>query len=150
MTIEKLLAEPITAELSPNIPDPEKAVIKTYHAEGLEIRLIRNGVPISDKSIVTIPWAMAVLYNGEYLYAISLERDDLRILSSFTGESVKELQADYGVRGFFTEPHVSMYGDDQHDDLGSYTDGKDDESIKAYLLDAVLDSFDIVEDPVED
>lgn len=149
MTIQKLLAEPITAELSPNIPDPEKSVLKTFRAEGLEIRLIKNGIPISDKSIVVIPWAMAVLYEGEYIYAISLEKEDLRILASFTGESLKDLQADYGVRGFYTSLRVSMYGDDLHEDIGPYTDGKGDQEVENYLMDAVLDSFDVIEDPVE-
>ena len=44
---------------------------------------------------------------------------------------------------------VTMYGSDTRESLGEYMGGKSDDEIIGYLLDAALDSLDVIEDPEE-
>ena len=148
MIISKIIAEELDFYRFPNIPMPEKGVIKRYELEGMELHFIKNALPKNPQSVVSITYAMTVENDGEYIYAISLEKEDLRVLSSMLGVSVKELQQDYGTKGFFGQEHVVMYGDGRREDLGPYSGAIDEEAILNYFLDAIYDSFDTVEDAV--
>ena len=112
-------------------------------------KLLKNPIPVGEDSIVEIVWALVAEINGDVVYSIQIERDDLRILSSLTGESLRVLQEDYGIRGFFSPMKVTMYGSDTRESLGEYMGGKSEDEIVGYLLDAALDSLDVIEGPEE-
>ena len=108
--------------------------------------LLKDPLPIGEDSIVQIMWALKAEIGTDAVYSIQIERDDLRILSSLTGESLRVLQEDYGIKGFFSPMSVIMYGSGIREALGEYTGGKREEEITAFLLDSALDSLDIVDD----
>ena len=89
------------------------------------------------------------MYRGEYKYAVTVEKTDLRSLASYLGISVKELQNDYGTKGFYVEPKVFLYGDGEREEFGPLQEEEKDEYILPFLMDILLDSIDSGEDPVE-
>ena len=148
MTIDRYNMSPIDRTLSPNIAGRGRE-IKRWKSEDVVFKLLKNPIPVGEDSIVEIVWALVAEINGNVVYSIQMERDDLRILSSLTGESLRVLQEDYGIRGFFSPMKVTMYGSGTRESLGEYLGGKSDDEIIGYLLDAALDSLDVIEDPEE-
>ena len=148
MTIDRDNISPIDRTLSPNIAGKGRE-IKRWKSEDVVFRLLKNPIPVGEDSIVEIVWALVAEIDGDVVYSIQMERDDLRILSSLTGESLRVLQEDYGIRGFFSPIKVTMYGSGTRESLGEYLGGKSDDEIIGYLLDAALDSLDVIEDPEE-
>ena len=148
MTIDRDNMSPIDRTLSPNIAGRGRE-IKRWKSEDVVFRLLKNPIPVGEDSIVEIVWALVAEIDGDVVYSIQMERDDLRILSSLTGESLRVLQEDYGIRGFFSPMKVTMYGSGTRESLGEYLGGKSDDEIIGYLLDAALDSLDVIEDPEE-
>ena len=148
MTIDRDNMSPIDRTLSPNIAGRGRE-IKRWKSEDVVFRLLKNPIPVGEDSIVEIVWALVAEIDGDVVYSIQMERDDLRILSSLTGESLRVLQEDYGIRGFFSPIKVTMYGSGTRESLGEYLGGKSDDEIIGYLLDAALDSLDVIEDPEE-
>lgn len=145
MTIDREFITPIGSSLSPNIAGKGR-VIKRWKSEGVVFTLLKDPLPIGEDSIVQIMWALKAEIGADVVYSIQIERDDLRILSSLTGESLRVLQEDYGIKGFFSPMSVIMYGSGIREALGEYTGGKREEEITAFLLDSALDSLDIVDD----
>ena len=148
MTIDRDNMSPIDRTLSTNIAGRGRE-IKRWKSEDVVFKLLKNPIPVGEDSIVEIVWALVAEINGNVVYSIQMERDDLRILSSLTGESLRVLQEDYGIRGFFSPMKVTMYGSGTRESLGEYLGGKSDDEIIGYLLDAALDSLDVIEDPEE-
>ena len=148
MTIDRDNMSPIDRTLSPNIAGRGRE-IKRWKSEDVVFKLLKNPIPVGEDSIVEIVWALVAEINGNVVYSIQMERDDLRILSSLTGESLRVLQEDYGIRGFFSPMKVTMYGSGTRESVGEYLGGKSDDEIIGYLLDAALDSLDVIEDPEE-
>ena len=148
MTIDRDNMSPIDRTLSPNIAGRGRE-IKRWKSEDVVFKLLKNPIPVGEDSIVEIVWALVAEINGNVVYSIQMERDDLRILSSLTGESLRVLQEDYGIRGFFSPIKVTVYGSGTRESLGEYLGGKSDDEIIGYLLDAALDSLDVIEDPEE-
>ena len=148
MTIDRDNMSPIDRTLSPNIAGRGRE-IKRWKSEDVVFKLLKNPIPVGEDSIVEIVWALVAEINGNVVYSIQMERDDLRILSSLTGESLRVLQENYGIRGFFSPMKVTMYGSGTRESLGEYLGGKSDDEIIGYLLDAALDSLDVIEDPEE-
>ena len=143
MIIDKRIAEELEPSMFPNLPDPESGIAKRYKADGIDIRFIRRPGCLSSLGVVSIDYAMCAIYDGRLIYAVSSEREDLRELSHMLGVSVKELQSDYGIKGFFTPAHIIQYGDGQKEDLGlmQACDGK---AVFSLFSEALLDSLDII------
>lgn len=148
MIINRILAEELDPFRFPNIPSTKKGVIKRYKLEGMDLSFIRNGVPENMQSVVSISYAMTVEQEGECIFVISLEKEDLRVLSSMLGVSVKELQQDYMTKSFFGPEHIVMYGDERREDIGIYNGSRSEDDILSYFLEAVYDSFDSIEDAI--
>ena len=148
MTIDRENPKPLDRSLSPNIASKGRAV-KRWKSEDVVFSLLRNPMPIGEDSIVEIVWALTAEIGGVVVYSIQIERDDLRILSSLTGESVRVLQEDYGIKGFFSPMKVTVYGSGIREALGDYLGEKSEDEIIRYLLDAALDSLDVIEETEE-
>ena len=131
-----------------SVPDPDSAVVARYAAADLEIRYQRGASALSPLSVVYIPHSVSVLCNGRYIFAAAVECDDLRAMAPLMGISLKSLQADYGVKGFYGEKRVMLYGNGEREMLGPYYGGEGEEEIVSFLLSLVLDSFDEIADPV--
>lgn len=149
MVVNRILTDPIDISRFPNAPRTDKGIVKRFDLEGLEVAFHKNAIPSGSESVVSIGYAMTVKDDGEYIYAISLEREDLRILASMLGISVKELQSDYGTKSFYGSYKIVMYGNDRKEDIGAYPGEMEESAILNYFLEAVYDSFDTVEDAEE-
>ena len=128
---------------------PDSAVIKRYKAGDIEMRIHRRPQLSSESAVIDVPLAVTAYIGGRYLFEAAFERDDLRAMAPLMGVSLKELQADYGVRGFYGPMHVSMYGEGSKESLGSYHGMDNEESMIEFLLSVVLDTFDEIAEPEE-
>ncbi len=128
---------------------PDSAVIKRYKAGDIEMRIHRRPQLSSESAVIDVPLAVTAYIGGRYLFEAALERDDLRAMAPLMGVSLKELQADYGVRGFYGPMHVSMYGEGSKESLGEYHGIDKEESMIEFLLSVVLDTFDEIAEPEE-
>ena len=105
MIIDRKEAEDILGSF-PTLPMPGSAVCRTYNAGDLEIRYHRNPESAGSDVVIAISYAVTVHYKGKYIFASSIERDDLRAISPMIGVPLRELQEEYGVKGFYGEPKV--------------------------------------------
>ncbi len=149
MILDRFTEEILTPDISQNIPHPEKGVIGKRNVEEIEIRLIRDGVPSGFNSVVTIPWALCALRNGKYIFAVSIEREDLREIARMTGMSVKTLLVEYGVKNYLLPPTVVMYGGGVREEIGRFTLPLEEEGVRRYLNEALLDALDLIEEDDE-
>ncbi len=135
----------IAEEIGSNLRDaPSENVFDSEKKEGnLILRFSKYPRTISDDGIKVLDSAVMVFYKGKYIFAATLEKTDLRSLSLLTGRSVKNLQDDYQVKSFFTEPRLVLYGNNQKEDLGLYTgETKNKDNIIEVLLSYVMDAVD--------
>ncbi len=146
MLLDKDTDEILTASINSNIPNPCKGVVETKTVEGVEIRFLRSAEPIGFNSIFVLPYAVAALRAGKYICAASIEREDLRALAAMLGVSLKSLQEDFGTKGHLMEPQVTLHGGGTSETLGRYTLSMDEETVKAYLYETILDVLDIVDE----
>ena len=133
----------------PTVPLADSAVVRRYKAGELEIRYHRGAELTGDDVVIYSPYSMTVHYGGRYLFAVSIERDDLRTMAPMMGVPLKELQAEYGVKGFYGDPMITLYGNGEKESLGRYQGENREDEIISFLLSAVLDTFDEVAEPVE-
>lgn len=139
--------ERLNSSISPNIPDPNKNVVKGWKTpNGLELRLIENGYSLGANCVVNIPWALSILKANRYIIAISIERIDLRAVSAFTGEAVKLLSSEYGVKGYLTDANLVIYKGEEKEEVGKVSVSLKREEIERYLLDTALDLLDVADD----
>ena len=149
MILDRFTEEILTPDISQNIPRTDRGVIEKRNVERIEIRFIKDGVPSGFNSVVTIPWALCALRDGRYIFAVSIEREDLREISHMTGMSVKTLLSEYGVKNYLLDPVLVMYGGGEREDLGRFSLPLDEEGVKRYLNEALLDALDLVEEDDE-
>ncbi len=135
----------LSAVLSQDIPDPDKGVVATKRVEDVEIRIIRNGIPIGFNSVVSIPYAVVALKRGRYVFAFSIEREDLRAISSFSGIRVKTLSEEYGIKGYLLEPKGVIYYNEEVENIGLINLEQGEESIKNYLYQTALEVLDLID-----
>lgn len=133
----------------PTIPMKDSAVKARYSLDGMEIIYHRGPELRGDDVMIYTPFSMTVHYDGVCIFAVSIEEDDLRALSPMLGESIRDLQNEYGVRGFYGKPMISLYGNDEKESLGQYLGSMDEEAVAEFLLSVIYDSFDTAEDAVK-
>ena len=139
----------ITARDISCAPRAEERVAKRFKAGDVEILFEKGPRSLAGQDLMYIQYALIALYKGQYKYAVTVEKTDLRSLPSSLGLSVKELQNDYGTKGFYVEPKVFQYGDGEREEFGPLAEEEKDEYILPFLMDILLDSIDSAEDPVE-
>ena len=144
MIIDKEYADDIMD--FPTIPMKDSAVKSRYTLDGMENRYHRGPELLVDDVMIFTPYALTVNYKDKCIFSASIEEDDLRSLSSMLGESIKELQAEYGVRGFYGKPMISLYGNGEKESLGHYLGSENEDDVISFLLSLVYDTFDTVSD----
>lgn len=136
----------LNVEINQNIPSPDRGVVDTRSVEGVEIRLIKDGVPLGANSVVAIPWAVAAIRDGKYICALSVEREDLRMISLFSGIAVKTLAAEYGIKGYLLDANLILYMNGELENLGVFNIEQGEESIKAFLYESLLETLDLIDE----
>lgn len=143
MILDKDSASELTVRDWPTLSDIRTGLVRKDLDEetGLDLLFMRNPASLGDDSMVSITHSIAALRDGKMIFSAALESLDLRSLSSALGESVKNLQAEYGVRGYLTPQRIVIYGNGEKEDLGIYLGDKDDEAIFDFLQGLFEDSF---------
>lgn len=136
----------LSAALNQNIPSPDKGVTERREIEGVDVRFIRNGEPLGANSVVQIPWAVAAIKDGKYIYALSVEREDLRAISYYSGVPVKKLLEEYGTKDYLLDARLMMYYGGECENIGAVNINQSGESIQSYLLEALLETLDLIDD----
>lgn len=150
MIVSKYIADEIDPSRFPNAPSPKARAIKRFASEGISFVLSENPAPIGLAPIVCIPFSLLAFNDDdEYIYAVSIEKSDLRELANLIGVPLKELQEEEGVKGFYSLPHIVMYGDDKREDLGIFQERFTRDNIADILMEYAIDSLDIIEEPKE-
>ena len=147
MIIERKTAPSLFESGFDSIPLPDSAVAGKYRAADLEIRFQRGAEAASPLSVVALPYSVSVIFEGRYIFAATIECEDLRTMAPLMGISLKELQADYGTKSFYGAKRVMLYGNGERESLGPYFGKDDEEDIREFLIFLVLDSFDEIEEP---
>lgn len=80
--------------------------------------------------------------------SVSIERDDLRSLAETAGTKLRELQEEYGTRGYFGPLRGKIYTADEYEDLGPCEEYRTIDEARQFLLDTVCDTLDIVQEPI--
>ena len=142
MIIDKKNAPDLMNADFQTLPVSDSGIRARYRYSDMEVIAHRNPVTVSDSSVVVLTHAVSVYYRDRMIFAAPIEREDLRQMAPLLGMSLKELQADYGVKGFLGEPRIILYGNDMKESLGEYLGSDDDDSVFSFLLSIVDDSFD--------
>ncbi|MBO8437065.1 MAG: hypothetical protein IAA97_08820 [Spirochaetes bacterium] len=131
------------------IPLSDSAVVRCYQAGDIEIRYHRNPELAGSDVMIATPYAVSAYWNGRYIFAAAIEADDLRAIAPMAGIPLRELQEEYGVKGFYGEKKISLYGGGEKESLGEYQGSEKEEDVINFLLSLVLDSLDEIAEPVE-
>jgi hypothetical protein len=134
-----------------SFPDETDGVLtdERYRCGDLVCTLLKNPVCKSGEDLVNIPYSMVAQRDGKTILAVSLEQEDLRSLSYKLGCSLRSLQEDYQTKGYYSELRAYLYTNEYREDLGLYDGGLDLQSVRIFLLEAVCDTFDILEEPIQ-
>lgn len=108
---------------------------------GLRLVYLKNPSTQGDDSMTFISHSIAAMEDDRLIFVASIESLDLRELAIALSESLKNLQNDYNAKGYFTEPHMVLYGNGDKEDIGRYLGAKDDETIFDFLRGLFEDTF---------
>lgn len=131
-----------------SLPKCDMNVIRHYMAGEVELLVEKNPGTVSGEELVHIPYTVIARYKGKVKAVASVEQTDLRVLSQKLGVSLKELQQEYGARGYLDKGEVYVYGRDLREDYGPYTEADGEEYAAVFLMDIILDVIDSGDDPV--
>lgn len=145
------------------LPDPEDGWIpeETYQCGEAFCILQKQPACISKDDLIAIEWSASVfrkispaprkprrpLDAYELVLSISIDQEDLRALAETSGSDLKELQEEYGTKGYFGPLHCKVYTDEEYEDLGQYENAAKLDDVRQFLLDTVCDTLDLVEEP---
>lgn len=132
----------------PSVPDWTAHPAKRFSCADVTINYYRNVRTASGEDYVCIAHSLVAFYEDKPRFAVSVEKQDLRSLSSLLGTPLRDLQQEYGVKGYLTEGTVVMYGNGERDELGPLQTEEKEEYLLPCLFDILLDSIDYIEDIV--
>lgn len=148
MLVDINRSRPMNVHDYPSLPAAGSGLIRRFRAGEVELLFEKAPVCASGDDLSYIHYSLLALYDGRLYCAVSAESLDLRSLALSLGTSVKEVQRDYGTKGFLSEPVLVIYGDGQREELGPVSVELKEEFILPLLMDYILDSLDIPDDPV--
>lgn len=149
MLVDYKSAEELSSHDFPSLPVLGQGVVRRYRAGEVELVFERLPSCAGAEDITYIHYSLAALHEGRLVCVISIESLDLRAMALHLCESVKALQRDYGVHGYITQPPVlRVYGNGECEDLEEVDIELKDEYVLPYMMDFMLDSLDLVDDPV--
>ena len=132
-----------------SLPRLGENVVRRYRAGEVELVFERLPSCASGEDLAYIHYSLIALHGDDVVCVISIESLDLRALALSLGESVKDLQRQYGVRGYTTQPpRLVAYGNGEREELEDVATELKDEYVLPYMMDFMLDSLDLIEDPV--
>lgn len=138
---------PIDALIWHSLPDEAARPLQHWQIGTLEGVLYKNPPTRSAESLVALPYSLVIKREMRPILVISLEMEDLRSLALSFGCSLRQLQEEYQTKGVFGPVYGYLYTTEKRETLGPYTASLTDEEATAFLLEAALDIFDLVDEP---
>lgn len=145
------------------LPNPEDGWIpgETYRCQDALCVLQRQPTCVSRDDLIAIDWSASVFKKRpavkhkqasfrdtyELVLSVSIEREDLRALSEASSTDLRELQEEYGTKGYFSSSRCKVYAAEAYEDLGPCESSSRLEDVRQFLLDTVCDTLDIVAEP---
>lgn len=139
--------ERVDALIWHSLPDESTRALQYWRIGSLVGVLYKNPPTRSNESLVAIPFSLVVKRGSETILVVSLEMEDLRSLALRFGCPLRQLQEEYQTKGSFAPVYAYRYAGDQREPLGPYGGSLSDAEATAYLLEAALDIFDLVDEP---
>lgn len=130
-----------------SLPDESSRALQRWQIGSLVGILYKNPPTRSPESLVAIPFSLVVKRGRETILVVSLEMEDLRALALHFGCPLRQLQEEYQTKGSFAPVYGYLYAGERREGLGPYTGSLSGEDAIAFLLEAALDIFDLVDDP---
>jgi len=140
--------ESVDALIWHSLPDEAARPLQYWQIGSLVGILYKNPPTRLPESLVALPYSLVVKRSHTSILVVSLEMEDLRSLSQSLGCPLRQLQEEYQTKGIFGPVYGYLYTDERRESLGLYTESLTDEAAAAFLLEAVLDTFDLIDDPV--
>ncbi len=145
------------------LPNPEDGWIpgEIYRCQDALCILQKQPVCVSQDDLIAVEWSASVFRKRrqasgrfkkpldayEQVLSVSIEREDLRALAEASGTDLRELQEEYGTKGYFSSCRCKVYSAEEYEDLGPCENFIRLEDARQFLLEAVCDTLDIVAKP---
>ncbi len=139
---------PLTRHDFPSLPGEGVNIVRRFTAGDIDILFEKMPPSASGEDIVYIHYSLIAKHGGDTVCVVSLESIDLRSLASSTGESVKEIQREYGTRGFLSPARLVIYGNGEKEEMEGLSVELRDEYVLPYMMDYLLDALDCADEPV--
>lgn len=139
---------PLTRHDFSSLPKEGVNVVKRFTSGGIEIIFEKNPPSDSGEDLVYIHYSLIAKSGDDTVCVVSVESLDLRSLASSLGESVKEIQREYGTRGFLSPAHLVIYGNGEKEEMEGLSIELRDEYVLPYMMDFLLDTLDCADDVV--
>lgn len=139
---------PLTRHDFSSLPKEGVNVVKRFTSGGIEIIFEKNPPSDSGEDLVYIHYSLIAKSGADTVCVVSVESLDLRSLASSLGESVKEIQREYGTRGFLSPAHLVIYGNGEKEEMEGLSIELRDEYVLPYMMDFLLDTLDCADDVV--
>ena len=139
---------PLTRHDFSSLPKEGVNVVKRFTSGGIEIIFEKNPPSDSGEDLVYIHYSLIAKSGDDTVCVVSVESLDLRSLASSLGESVKEIQREYGTRGFLSPAHLVIYGNGEKEEMEGLSIELRDEYVLPYMMDFLLDALDCADDVV--
>lgn len=146
MLVNPEYSSPFAPHSFPSLARGECNVIRRFRAGEWDI-VFEKMPQCTGEDFTYIHFALLAYLDGELYCEVAIESLDLRSLSSSLGESLRELQNEYGVRGYVTKPRLVIYGDERREELEEVTSPLKEELVLPYMMDFLLDSLDCTAEP---
>lgn len=130
----------------PSLPEAECNVVRRYRAGNVEISFLRTPRCAGGEDLTYIHYSLVARTGDGVICVVSAESLDLRSLALSLGCSVKDVQRDYGTKGFLSPASLVIYGNGQRDDLGPVQLEMKEEFVLPYMMDYLLDSLDLADE----
>ncbi|MGN0907923.1 MAG: hypothetical protein ACI4NM_12320 [Bullifex sp.] len=148
MLVDMHKAPALSGHDYPSVPDWNVSPSKRFACADVTINYYRNVRTASGEDYVCIAHSLVAFHDGVPRFAVSVEKQDLRSLSSLLGTQLRDLQKEYGVKGYLTEGAVILYGNGEREEMGALQTEEKEEYLLPYLFDILLDSIDYIEEVV--
>lgn len=139
---------PLTRHDFSSLPKEGVNVVKRFTAGGIQILFEKNPPSASGEDLVYIHYSLIAKSGDDTVCVVSVESLDLRSLALSLGESVKEIQREYGTRGFLAPAHLVIYGNGEKEEMEGLSIELRDEYVLPYMMDFLLDALDCADDVV--
>lgn len=125
-----------------SVPDFSSMAYRKEDWDGYKVFYYQDPLNFGIESFSKIHYGISVFKGDVLMYAATISSIDLRDMSKELGIKLDTLRRDYGVKGFLTDPVVTLFKDSDEINLGPYKGSMERESAFSFLFETVADYMD--------